>query len=161
MIEVIQGNITLPGTAQFVNNKDGNPELILGGQAVPDNGANPRWISDNCVKIALAGGTDTGGGIASWANPFAYPVIVQSIDLDVTTVATAACTVEVGQGTSATTAYSNLGISTQDVHSATVTIQATTVQKVPVGSFVNVSTASGASAGLAGYLYVNFIPAVA
>ena len=114
-------------------------------------------------KVALGVGT-AGGGVFSWLNPEAGAIIVTKIELDVTTVATAAGTVSVGTTTvSATTSSANL-IDTLDVHSATGVFtnqvnggtNGKTVQRLASGGWVTASQASGAVAGLVGNAYIHY-----
>ena len=114
------------------------------------------------LKVALAA-LDTGGGVVSLANPFGADFIVTKVVLNVTTIATAACTVDAGIAAAATTSSDNL-IDGQDVHSATGALgEAGTNGKVAQlwesDQYLTVSMASGAAAGLAGYAYVEgFLP---
>lgn len=146
------------GTAAFVNAADAVHDLKMGGPAIASV-ASPRFYVDRTMKLPLAAGVDTGGGIVSWQNMTGQDIIVTRAVLDVTTVATAACSVEVGEtAVSGTTASATL-IASQDVHSAagTFTSAAASV-KVPAGDWITASTASGASAGLVGNLYVTYHP---
>ncbi len=120
---------------------------------------------DGTKVVAVALGTGTaGGGVASWQNPEATPIIIRRAWVDVTTVATAAGTVSVGATpTSATTSSANL-IDTLDVHSATGVFDnlnsagtnGKSIQKLAVGKWVTASQATGAVAGLAGNLYIEY-----
>lgn len=127
-----------------------------------------NFIPDNAkrflvAKVALAA-VDTAGGCFSWANPEAGAIAVGRIELDVTTIATAAGTLSIGaQVTSAVTSSANL-IDTLDVHSATGlfnnTADAGTLgkshQRLAAGGWVTGSKASGALAGLAGSIYIHY-----
>lgn len=115
-------------------------------------------------RVVLAGGTDTGGGLGAWRNPEAVSILITGLVIDVTTVATAACTVDAGTtATSAVTSSDNL-IDGLDVNAAIVTADNITDkgsngksrQKLAAGKWVTFSRASGASAGLAGYGYVHY-----
>lgn len=107
---------------------------------------------------------DTGGGILSLANPEGADVIIMRLILSVTTVATAACTIDAGVAAASTTSADNL-IDGLDVNSATgvfdnIDDQGTNGQSVlkwESGQYLTVSMASGAAAGLAGYAYVEYI----
>lgn len=137
------------GTAVDINNGAVRRDLhkFLGGWVV-DNGSQ--------VKIAMVA-ADTAGGIAAWANPEGATIIVTNVILDVTTVATGACTVSAGVAANGTTLASNL-ISGQDVHSATGCFtSAGKAARATSSQFVTVSTASGASAGLVGNVYIAYI----
>jgi hypothetical protein len=145
------------GTAACVNAADGVDDLRMGGPSVPSV-ASPRFYVERVMKVPLAAGVDTGGGIVSWQNMAGHAIIVTRAVLDVTTAATASCTVEVGEAAGATTASSNL-VTGQDVHTATGTFTggADSV-KVPAGAYITASTATGACAGLVGNLYLHYHP---
>lgn len=155
------------GSLQFVNELDNYPMQILGGPA-PGNtsAAQPAWLGNSLARFRLIAGVDTGGGLLSWKNPFSFPLLVDYVDIYVSTVATAACSVEVGTtASSGTTASANL-IDTLDVHTATgmfdnVTDHGTngkSRQVLAVGAWLTVSTASGASAGLVADIFFSLIP---
>lgn len=115
------------------------------------------------AKVALAA-VDTAGGIFAWVVPVA--AIIRQVWLNITAAATGAITIDVGyQATGATTLSDNLldGI---DGHTAaglfTLADQAgangLTRQLAAAGKWVTGSTASGASAGIAGFAYIEYIP---
>ena len=116
------------------------------------------------VKVPLAA-VDTGGGVFSWQNNEGASIIIQRIVLDVTTKATGACTIDVGTtDTSATTSSDNL-INGLDVNAAAgvfdnITdkgVNGKSKQKLANGKWVTASKASGATAGLAGNAYIEYI----
>jgi len=144
------------GTFGMINN-DGVYDLLIGGPSIPSATA-PRVYAERSAKLPLVGGTDTGGGILSYQNVTGYDMIIQSVVMDVTTVASAACSIGVGvTSTSGTTSATNL-IASQDVNTAAGTFGASTPQKLPNGKWLTVSKVSGASAGLVGNLYVSYCP---
>lgn len=115
-------------------------------------------------KVALAA-LDTGGGVLSVLNPEGVDLIIPSggLVLDVTTAATAACTLDAGIGSGATTKYDNL-IDGVDVNTAIGVFDNGVdngtnggPKKWPAGEYLTVSMASGAAAGLAGYAYIRYI----
>ena len=119
---------------------------------------------DRLVKIARVALTalDTGGGVAAWANPEAGSIIINRVEIDVTTKATAACTVDIGTtATNATTSSDNL-IDGLDTGTAVITADNITDkgtngksrQKLATGKWVTASMASGAAAGTVGFLYI-------
>jgi len=121
-------------------------------------------ILPRIARIAVTGGTDTGGGLFAWQpDDTDRVVIVDRVTLDVPTVATAACTVEVGTDSSATGASANL-IDGLDVHSASGIFDnlgnggtnGKTCQKLAAGDYVTGSVASGASAGLVAVVFVQY-----
>lgn len=115
-----------------------------------------------CVKAALAA-ADTAGGVLAVVNPESVAIIVNRIILDVTTKATAACTVDFGIAANGTTSNDAL-MDGLDVGTAAgvfdnVENQGTngkSAGKVAVGSYVTGSVASGASAGLVGSAYIYY-----
>lgn len=115
------------------------------------------------VKVALAA-VDTGGGVFSWVNPESVAVIVQRVWLDVTTASSGACTVDVGTtATSATTLSDNLidGLSVAAIGLANnitdIGTNGKSRQKLAVGKWVTASVASGASTGLVGSAYIEYM----
>ncbi len=115
------------------------------------------------AKVALAA-VDTAGGAFSFVNPEAGAIVVNRVTLDVTTIATSAGTISVGStAASGTTSSANL-IDTLDVHSATGTFDnvgdggtlGKARQKVAAGKWVTGSKASGALAGLVGFVYIEY-----
>lgn len=114
-------------------------------------------------RYALAA-LDTGGGILSLANPEGADVIVTRFVIEVTTVATAACTADFGIAAAATTSSDTL-IDGVDVNSAVGVFcnfddQGTNGQSVVTwdsDEYLTGSMATGAAAGLAGYAYVEYI----
>lgn len=118
------------------------------------------------IKIALAA-LDTGGGVLSFLNPEGADIIIPAggLVLDVTTKSTSACTVDAGISTGATTLNDTL-IDGLDVGTAAGVFDnganAGTnggAAKLPAGSYVTISMASGAAAGLVGYAYLHYIRA--
>lgn len=120
------------------------------------------------VAIPITGGTDTAGGVGSWVNTENAAVIVNRVTLDVTTKATSACTLDIGYtATSATTSADNF-IDGVDVGTATGTFDnindagtnGKSLKRIAVGKWITLSTASGASAGLVGTLYIEYVALV-
>jgi hypothetical protein len=153
----VQLRETDQGHMDLVNDADATVLMKVGGTATPTVAA-PYFSVERHIKMPLTAGTDTGGGIASWQNPYSYDLIVTFATLDVTTIATGACSLEVGEtASSGTTAASNL-ISSQDVHSATGCFNSGAKSVVlPAGKWITVSTVSGASAGLVGNLHLDVV----
>lgn len=153
------------GSLAILNDFDGVRDLHVGGPKIPTV-ANPRRYSIRILKMPLAAGTDTGGGILSWQNNTGVTMMIDELMLDITTIATAACSISAGTtAVSATTSSANL-IDTLDVHSATGTFDnigshgagGKSNGKVANGAWVTISTASGASAGLVGNAYLFLFP---
>lgn len=117
------------------------------------------------IKVALAA-SDAAAGVFSWQNTEeAADIIVTDVIIDLTTASSGACTVNVGQASSAA-ASDNL-IDGLDVNAAagvfdSVTEAGTngkTAVKVADDEYVTASVATGASAGLAGNAYITYIVA--
>lgn len=115
------------------------------------------------VKVPLAA-VDTAGGVFSWQNPEAGAIIIDRVELDVTTVATGACTVDVGSTSASATTLSDNLIDGADVHTAVALFDNITDigangksrQKIAAGKWITGSTASGASAGIVGNAYIHY-----
>lgn len=116
------------------------------------------------VKVPL-GVVDTAGGIFAWANNEGASIIVQRVLIDVTTKTTGACTIDVGTtATNPTTKIDNL-IDGADIHTAAGVFDniddkgtsGKSKQKLAAGKWVTGSVASGASAGLVGFAYIEYV----
>lgn len=151
------------GSVSILREQDYLDVCRIGGYAGPAGSNVPRFNSGSTMEFNVAGGTDTGGGILSWQNTLGYDIRVTGFQLEVTTIASGACTVSAGQtAVSGTTSSSNL-LSGQDVHSATgVFPSASPVGvKVKQNEFLTISKASGASAALVGLASFDFKPVAA
>lgn len=126
-----------------------------------------RGASVMSYAFALAGIADSGGGIASVANPEGIALIVEGLILDVTTKATGACTADAGIAANGTTLNDTL-IDGVDVGTAAGTFDdqknagtnGAGARRWGATEYLTVSTASGASAGLVGTGYVKYRRAV-
>lgn len=109
---------------------------------------------------------DTGGGVLSLLNPEGVTLIITKLMIYVSTVATAACTLDGGVGAAATTVYDNL-IDGLDVNAATGAFDnhedkgtnGKTRQLWTSAQYLTISKKTGATAGLVGYAYVEYIRA--
>lgn len=119
---------------------------------------------EQVARVALTA-LDTGGGIFSWANPEDVAIIITGLFFDLTTKATAACTLDAGTtATSETTVSDNL-IDGLDINAATGLFDNFTDkgtngrsrQKLAVGKWVTGSMKTGAAAGTAGYAYIRYV----
>ncbi|MDE2103759.1 MAG: hypothetical protein KGL39_41360 [Patescibacteria group bacterium] len=123
----------------------------------------PSNPASKTAKVPLADAR-TAGGVFAWQNPEVGAIIVRRVTLDVTTAATAAGTVSVGEAANGTTSAANL-IDTLDVNSATGTFDnigsagtnGKSTQKVASGAYVTASQASGDVTGLAGNAYIEYV----
>lgn len=115
------------------------------------------------AKIALAA-VDTGGGVFSWVNPEAVAINVLRVDVEVDTIATGACSIDVGITAVSATTQSDTLIDGLDIHTATgvfTTIdQAGTNGKsrgqVAIGGWITATKDSGASAGIVGNAFIQY-----
>lgn len=117
-------------------------------------------------RVALAA-LDTVGGVVKVKNPVGVDVIIPSggLLLNVTTPATAACTVDAGIDDGGDVSADNL-IDGLDVNAAAGQFDNAAnpgtnggPTKWAAGEYLVISKASGAAAGLAGYAYVRWIVA--
>lgn len=148
------------GSVSIVRERDSLECSRAGGVAGPAGSNTPSFIPGSSLSFNFAGGTDTGGGILSWQNTLGYDILVTWHAINVTTVATAACTVSVGATSTSGTTSSNNMINAQDVHSATGSFGTTSpvAVLVPANKWITASVGTGASAGLVGKAYFYFIP---
>jgi len=111
------------------------------------------------VVTALLSDVDTAGGLVSLINGAGVDLVVLSAVLNVGTASTGACTVSIGYTATSGTTLSSTLISGQTVAS-TGTFQSAVANAVRWvnGKWITASTASGASAGLVGTLYLTCIP---
>ncbi len=116
-------------------------------------------------RVALTA-LETGGGVLSLLNPEGQTLIVTRLMIRVTTVATAACTLDAGIAAAATTLSDNL-IDGLDVNAA-VGVFDNIEDKGSNGKsrqlwtstqYLTISMKTGAAAGLVGYAYIEYMPA--
>lgn len=114
------------------------------------------------VEVVNLAAVDTAGGLFAWSPGAA--AIIQRVFLDVTTKATAACTVDVGVAANGTT-LSDVLIDGLDVNAAAGLFDNITDkgsngksrQRCGATQYVTGSVASGASAGIVGKAYIEYI----
>lgn len=135
------------------------------GTVLKYNGAGVIRSLRTSTASTTISGASLHAGVLSWQNPEATPIIVTKAVLYTTTVATGACTVDIGTtATSATTASDTL-IDGLDVNAATgafdnITDKGTngkSRQLLASGKWVTIKEASGDATGLVGTLYVEYI----
>lgn len=107
-------------------------------------------------QVAMAA-VGTAGGIAAFANPLAVPILVLRAIIEWTTVSSGACTVSVGVAADGTTLSSTL-ISGQSVASTVGIVSSSVPRRCAVGEYVTASVASGTVTGLAGRVYIEYVP---
>jgi hypothetical protein len=116
------------------------------------------------VRVALGTGT-SGGGVFAWQNTTGAAILVTRVLLDVTTATTGACTVDIGTTATSATTSSDTLIDGLDVNAAAgvfdnITDKGTngkSRQRLASGKWVTGSQASGAIAGIVGYVYIEFV----
>lgn len=117
----------------------------------------------NWLAVALTA-ADTAGGVYAVANPLGSAVIIDKVVIDVTTAATAACTLDAGcAAADATTSNDNI-IDGLDVNAATGTFDNITnkgsngapTRKWASDKYFTISKATGATAGLVGKVYIRY-----
>lgn len=111
---------------------------------------------------ALALGTGA-GGVAAVANPEGVDLIITNAFLDITEASDGAGTVDAGVAANATTSADTL-IDGQSVNAIGVILSGTGTNgkrgvKWGTDEYLTVSQASGAVAGMAGFLYVQYVRA--
>jgi hypothetical protein len=148
------------GSVSVRNETEGTDLARWGGPKTPSQ-TTPRYGGGKTVKIPLAA-NDAAAGIFAWTNNEPVAVIVTKVVVDVTTQSSAACAISIGQAASPVLS-SNL-VDTLSVAAVgtfdNVTDKGTngkTRQRVAPAQLVTGSTASGASAGLVGNVYIDYV----
>ena len=121
-------------------------------------------VAQKCAKVALAA-ADAAAGVLSWQNPESSAIVITCMVLDVTTAATAACTLDVGTDGDGT-GSSDVLLDGLDVNAAAgvfdnIADKGTNGKerqrldaKGGTTDYVTASKASGATAGLVGNAYI-------
>ncbi len=140
------------GSLALRNEVEGTDLGRWGGPKTPSQTA-PRYGG---------GKNDSAAGIFTWTNTEPVAVLVRRVLVDVTTASSAACSISIGQA--ATPVLSSNLIDTLSVAAAgsfdNITDKGTngkSRQRVAPGQVVTGSTSSGASAGLVGNLYLDYV----
>ena len=148
---------------------DATPLAALADTAITTTQTGAAMLSTNrLVKVARVqlAQVNTGGGVFSWANPETSAILIDRVVVDVTTKATAACSIDIGTtATDGTTSSDNL-IDGLDVNNAAGVFDNITDkggngksrQKLASGKWVTASVSGGgASAGLVGFAYIHYV----
>jgi hypothetical protein len=117
-------------------------------------------------RVALTA-SDSAGGVFAWANPHENTVLIERVVVHVTTVATAACTLDIGTTATSAVTSSDTLLDGLDVNSAAGVFDNITDkgsngksrQTLASGKWITASKASGATAGLVGYAYIQYVVA--
>lgn len=155
------GNVisTIDGTNRKITFPSGSTLDLPAGSILSQDGQTQQH--GGVARVALAGGTDTGGGLGSWVNPFGLALVIDELVVVVTHIATAACNLDAGATASSATTLSDNLIDGRDVHTAAAPYAVSnysdagangkSLQYLASGSWVTFSTGdSGASAGFTG-----------
>jgi len=130
-------------------------DVALTGEATLDGKELSR------VHQAAMAAVGTAGGIFAFQNPHAVPILVLRAILEWTTVSSGACTVDVGVAANGTTLSDTL-IDGQSVATTAGLVSSTVPRRVDANGgtsdWVTASVASGTVTGLAGRVYVEYIP---
>lgn len=115
------------------------------------------------AKVALAGvaGT-TGGALFAWQNPENVPIIIDRLELDITTKSTGAANGSFGTAANGTTSSANL-IDTYALGGTEKVVNniddkganGKSVQKMTTSQFIT-GTGSATTAGLVGFVYIHY-----
>ena len=156
LVQNADGSLSMfEDTAGVQVGRFGGPPTRVGG-ALATNTNVPNYRGIITLVMRLQGPTDTAGGIAALANPFGTTVYVMGgSNLVVTTQSTAACTVSIGPAANATTLAATVfsGISV----AAAGQTNSVLVPAWTASQFMTASTATGASAGLVGFVALNLL----
>ena len=142
--------------------------LMSGGSMVAQHGTDASSLVyrlPQVARVALAQ-VDTAGGVFAWANPTGGTIIIQSVAMDVTTVSSGACAIDVGVAANATTSSDTIIDGASVATTARVVddqkdagTNGTGAQRCTSSQFVTASVSGGgASAGLVGFAYITYYP---
>lgn len=144
------------GSLSIYSEAEQKDVMRAGGPAVASAAA-PNFRPGSTLKFPIAGPTDTAGALGAWQNNLGHDILVTGCFLDVTTQSAGACTVSIGGAANGTTLNATL-ISGQSVAATGQFAKSSPpVQRVAAGAFITASTASGASSGLVGAVYVEYV----
>ena len=152
------------GTSLNVGSDTGQLEIREAGSS-KSNGVQRDQMSKFAGFVIKGNLTasDAAAGIFSEENTYGTNLLVLRIVIFVTTASTGACTIDVGEGNSASTSYDNI-IDGLDVNSTGASdnlgdpgTNGHTVRVWRSGEYVNASMATGATAGLVGTYAIHCI----
>jgi hypothetical protein len=111
------------------------------------------------------------GGVVAWQNPEAVAILITRVLLDLTTVSTGACTLDIGITTASATTTSDTLLDGIDANSAVGLFDQMNAaldtgtnafaQKLASGKWVTIDEKTGDATGLVGTLYIQYIPLAA
>lgn len=126
-----------------------------------------RQISQ-VVKVPLSGTTihAASGGVVAWQIPEAGSILIDRVVLDVTTVATAACTLDIGYTVTSAATSSDTLLDGVDVNAATAVFDSMNAaldsganaksQKGAAGKWITIDEKTGDATGLVANLYIYY-----
>jgi hypothetical protein len=154
-----------------------NDGLIIGSTAVTATAAEINAIADadgslhpvdravKCDVVAISGAALQAANLTLWTAP--ADSIVLAVLLDVTTVATAACTVDIGYTATTATTSSDTFLDGVDVNAATALFDSRNhaldsganakAQKAASGKWITADSASGDATGLVANAYIFYV----
>lgn len=154
--------IKLAGTALSFTAAQFNQVMAAFGTVTFDRA--PKVAVTSLTGAAIHAGT---GGVVAWQNPEAVSILVQRVILNLTTVATGACTLDVGcTAVSATTTSDTLldgidangAIGVFDSMNAALDSGANAnAQLLAAGKWITIDEKTGDATGLVAKLYVQYI----
>jgi hypothetical protein len=142
------------GGAAFIDDASASEILKVGGT---------RNRNIKIAKVALAGvAATTGGALFAWQNPENVSIIVDRLEIDITTKSTGAATADFGTAANGTTTSDNL-IDGYNVNATEKVVNNITdagtngksVQKMTTSQFIT-GTGSATTAGLVGFVYIHY-----
>lgn len=152
-------------TMSFLKSFSNEPTSRLGGVSTPTANA-AAYHNVQTVVLALTA-SDSAGVFFNWKNPEAKAIIVDRVVLDITTQSSGACTVDVGIAANGTTLndtlIDGLSIAVAGVFDSVGNLgtNGKGARKAAVGEYVTGSRASGAAAGVVGFVYITYRVAAA
>lgn len=145
---------TADGGLAFVDDASSSEMFKVGGTA-------NRNVK--VAKVVIAGVASTAAGaLLAWLNPENVPVIIDRLEIDITTASGGAANGSFGTAANAVTSSANL-IDTYALATGVAVINnidnkgagGKSVQKLPVGQYVT-GTGSATSVGLVGNVYIHY-----
>lgn len=142
------------GGAAFVDDASASEMFKVGGT---------RNRNYKVAKVALTGvAATTGGALFAWPNPENVSIIIDRLEIDITTKSTGAATADFGVAANATTTSDNL-IDGYNVNATEKVVNniddkgtnGKSVQKLSNGQHIT-GTGSATTAGLVGFVYIHY-----
>ena len=151
-------------SAQTLTNKTSTSQVLTTPviDGVTYSAANDRQAI--CEVVAISGAALQAANLTLWTAPAA--AIIERVILDVTTVATGACTVDIGYATASATTSSDTLLDGVDVNAAIAVFDSMNAaldsganakaQKAASGKWITADSASGDATGLVANVYIYY-----